>query len=535
MRTRVLLLAIVAVHLVLAGLWIARQELPQGGRDEFFIVEVATELGLRLGEGDRWNELKRLVLDAYYPPLTRLPGVVALWAGGGYDAMLVAQALLWVPLLIGGTFVAGRKLAGDPGGLIAVAVLLAGPGMADGLHRFEPTLGPTAAAACVLAAWLHSDDLRDRRGALLLGLFLGLGLMSDRLGVLPFAILPLGLSLLRARREALLGLGIVVVAAIAVCGWWYLDFFARFLPELVPQLVGGEITATGAEVEVRPPFLWFWLHYGVLWLDTQLGLVAGTAAVCAVLWAVARPERAAVRDVVLFLVGGLILFTLVPKRQAYYTMPLLPAAAALVAAMAVDLIGADRRRLGGVIALLGLASLPNVTNAVGLAPDMNRGLVSWVLMGQSPIREELLGQRYPVGGPARDVGLDMDAVMASIDAPPGAIVAAFSDGSQVSESFLVSLGRIARQDPRVVGVCLHPEGIAQGPRPVGLVVTHRDGDGWPTDEAIRRSFTDYYGWQDAYEGVIDRIDRLRADATLADQRDLTQGERVSVWRIAPSD
>ncbi len=405
--------------------------------------------------------------------------------------------------------------------------------MADGLHRFEPTLGPTAAAACVLAAWLHSDDLRDRRMALLVGLFLGLGLMSDRLGVLPFALAPLALSTVRARKEATVGLGIVALAALCVCGWWYVDFFQRFLPELIPQLFGGEISATGEEAEARPPLPWFWLHYVVLWLDTQLGLIGGIAAVCALLWATARPERASVRDALIFLAAGLLLFTLVPKRQAYYTMPLLPAAAALVGAMAVDLMGQDRRRLYAAIGLIGLATVPNASNAVGLNPDMNRGLISWVLIGQSPILEELLGQRYPVGGPAQDVGLDMDAVMASVDPAEGAIVAAFSDGSQVSESFLVSLGRVARRDPRVVGVCLHPEGVASGPRPVGLVVTHRDGDGWPTAEQIRRSFTDYYGWQDAYEAVIDRLDDLRASAVLVDQRPLTQGETVTVWTISP--
>ncbi len=194
--------------------------------------------------------------------------------------------------------------------------------------------------------------------------------------------------------------------------------------------------------------------------------------------------------------------------------------------------GAARRR-AAVVAVLVAATVPNMVCATGRTPDLNRGLASWLIVGQSPIPERLLVQRYPMGGPPVDAGLDMDGAMAALGPAEGDVVATFSFDSQVSESFLVSLGRLARRDPKVVGVCLHPESVAAGPRPRGLIVATRGGDGWPTGALIRRSFEDYYGWDDAYEAVIARLDELRASATLVEQRDLAQGETLTVWRIAP--
>jgi hypothetical protein len=533
------LLGVVAVAVALAFAWLVGQELPQGARDEFFIVEAATDLAYRLRAGAGWGEVDLWILHTYYPPLTRAPGVVALLLGGGYDAMIVAQWLLWLPMLVAGTFSIGRRLGGSPrAGLFAVALLLFAAAIVDCMHRFESNLGATASAACFVAAWLASDDFRNRRASLLAGLFLGLGLMSDRLGVLPFALLPLGLSLARTRgRGCWKGIAGAAVVATLLCGWWYASFFGRFAQELIPQLLGGEITALGEVIGERPPALWYWLHYVVLWPDSQFGLVAGLLAVASLVWAVARFERRPVADTLLFVAAGLLLFTLVPKRQTYYTMPLLPAVAAMAAAMLQELAKArPKAGLAAVVALLVLAAAPTALNVRAGLLDFDRGLASWLLLGQSPIRDDLVAPRYPLGVAPADHGVAVDEVIAALEqAGVGRSepIAAFSFDSQVSESFLVSLLRIERRNFHTQGVSLHPDQLVQGPAPRALVHVHRGDDPWPSNEDVIEAFRRFRGWDEGHRPVLTRLDELRRGATLLDQRPLAAGDSIDVWLLTP--
>ncbi|HCP44896.1 MAG TPA: hypothetical protein DIU15_02555, partial [Deltaproteobacteria bacterium] len=403
--------ALVVLHVCLAILWIQHQELPMGTRDEFFLVAEAVEIAWQLETVplSQLHVYPLLVMKAYYPPLCRLPGVGALLLGGDYDAMVAAQ-WFWLVFLVGGTWFVARKVAGPWAGVLAVGLLLAAPATLDSLHRYEPNLGAMACGACVLAAWLYSRDLQSRRASILLGLFVGLGLMADRLGVLPFLIGPLLVSVARTRtRQSLQGLLLVVVGASAVAGWWYLDFFARFAQELVPQLLSGEISAVGTHLEDRPPGLFQWLHYLVLWPDTQLGLLGGCAALAGLGWAIHSRKDPAVRDVLLWLVWGLLLFTLIPKRQPFYTLPLLPAAVTVAAAALCSMA----RRLGRAgpalpIAVVLGATVPAVVTTQPEIPDYNPGLLDWLVNNRSPLPEQWMGERFNIGVQPQDMGLDLD-------------------------------------------------------------------------------------------------------------------------------
>lgn len=532
------LLAVVAVHVGLAAVWILGQELPQGARDEFFIVEGATDVAYRLADGAGWEDVRRWLVDSYYPPLTRLPGIVALLLGGGYDAMVVSQWLLWLPLLVTGTFVAARRMGGGWGGVCAVALLLAAPAVADGLHRFEPNLGATAACACLLAAWLHSDDFRNLRASLLFGLFLGLGLMSDRLGVAPFALAPVALSLARTRgRGSWKGVVAAGLVVLALCGWWYVGFVGRFAAELLPQLHGGEITPLGVGGGEEVPWLWHLLHYLVLWPDSQLGLVGGLVALAALVWGVARWDRAEVRDVLVFLVAGLVLFTIVAKRQAYYTVPLLPAVTVLTAGMLAALARARRIGAALAVALIALATVPSVLSVRPGLVDLNRGLASWTLLGQSPLREDLLGHRYPLGDPPIWHGVEVDEVVALLrqeGVDDDESIAVFTLGAQVSESFLISLVRIERANLGAMGVTAHSDQVVnERPGPAAMVTVTRSGRAWPERQDVVRAVSLYDGWDPSYEPLLDRLEQLRAGARLVGQRALPEGETIAVWVLAP--
>lgn len=530
--------AVVLVHLALAALWIAWQETPTGGRDEFFIVEVATELAFKIRSGAGFEELRSGLLDSYYPPLVRAPGIAALIAGGGYDAMIVAQWLLWLPMLLVGTWVVGRRIGGRFGAASAVAVLVSAPAIVDCLHRYESNLGATASAVCLLAVWLHADDLRDRRMALLFGLLAGVGLMSDRLGAVPFAVPLVVLSLVRTRGRGGIarGLGLAGLAALLVCGWWYADFVQRFWSELLPQFLSGEIEAQGALVEEQPPLLLYWLHYLVLWPDSQFGLVGGLVGFVALGWAGLRAgAHKDVRDVLIFVAFGLVLFTITPKRQVYYTMPLLPAAAALVGGMLAEL--RRRHATGGLVTTVALVSAMSLPTALTVRPeivDLNPGLAEWLIAGISPIPEPWIGHRYPIGWPPVDSGLHLDEAFDELrerGLEPEDRVLVFAYDTLVTESFLVSLGRITRRSHIVAGASRHPETLLEGPPPKALIVAHRDGIGWPSQEEVIRVYEDFDGFEEDYRPAIEAMDRMKGHGQAIARRRLDGGERLTVWYL----
>ena len=326
--------AVVLLHAVLAWIWWSHQELPRGFRDEFFIVEVATEAAFA-------GDLRALFFGDYYPPLLRLPGVLALWMGGGYRAMLAAQALLWLPVLALGTWWSARRFGSEWGATLAVAVLLPAAGVLDALHRFEPNLGATAAGAAALAAYLWSDGLTRRRETVLLGMALAAGLLVDRMGVLPFAAVPV-LAALR-RREARRNVLVLGAVVLVLVGWWYGPFLLEYGAEWLPQLRAGELDRDGALLEERPPGVLWALHYLWILVDGQGGLLVGPVLLAGLGWGVARRREDGVGAALLWVGAGLLLFTLIPKRQPFYTLPLLPGLAALAGAMLGRRVGVAGR------------------------------------------------------------------------------------------------------------------------------------------------------------------------------------------------
>jgi len=531
--------ALVSVHLALSFIWVLQHDLPTGGRDEFFIVEVVTDIAYRIAEGD-WAGVHRYLFDnAYYPPLVRLPGVVALLLGGSYSA-LVLSGWVWLPFLLIPTWLIGRRISGTPwGGTGALALLLAAPGFADCLHHYESNLGPMAMTACCFLAWLHSDHFTRSRFSLAFGLFLGLGLLSDRLGVLPFVLVPGLVSLLVTRsRRTLTGLALVASATAVTAGWWYLGFFSRFGAELLPQLLHGEIDRSGALLDQGSSGLGFWLHYLLLWPDTQLGLVAGMLALGGLLLAAFSRERR-LALLLSWVLGGLFLFTLSQKRQVYYTLPLLPLAAVLGSNLLVRL--RERCRRSGPAIVLAVVFVVQVPAVLGLHPewaDFAPGLRSWLLLNQSPLSDEAFGARHPLGRSPAPSGLDLQETVANLrratgDAHPELVVFSSSD-AQVTEHYQVVLGRIALGTLDLHGLTTHPEGFLQGLHsPDALLFVHRGGADWPQREQLIAAHESYDRWLPHFEGLLELLGEWRAGAELLEVQQLADGEQLSVWRLSP--
>ncbi|MEE2829983.1 MAG: hypothetical protein VX498_12405 [Myxococcota bacterium] len=534
-------LVLTGVHLVLAGLWLAQHELPTGGRDEFFIVEVATDIAYRLGEAD-WEDLRPLIVEhAYYPPLVRVPAVVALLLGGGYK-LLVVSGWIWLPFLLAGTWSVGRDMARSAwGGAFAVALLLPCPGLAEGLHHYESNLGAMAMAACCLAVWLRSEHFQDLRMSLLFGLFLGLGMLSDRLGVLPFVILPMVAStwLSPSRRKSGKGLALVLLAVLATAGWWYFGFFGRFAQEIIPQFFSGEINRAGDLLEERPALAWWLLHYVLLWPDSQLGLIGGSVGILGLGWALHKRREGPRAMVLNWILAGLALFTLSQKRQVYYTLPLLPAAAALGGAFLFGMCHRYKRR-GTVVVVLLVAAMQVpalLTSSPGLV-DIGPSLRSWLLLHQSPLDERVLGGRFPLGGPPVDTGLDMDAnfeILRRAGVLEGDRIAVFSTPEvQVTEHYQVILGRIAHGGMGIYGLTVHPEGfLTPEGRPTALLFIHRGSEPWPAADDLVRAHDSHDEWKENFEPLKDELESWKSGAELLIERELADSDRLALWRLAP--
>jgi hypothetical protein len=532
-------LGLVLAHLAFAALWVLRHDLPTGGRDEFFIVEVVTEIAYRIVGGD-WDGIRPyLFANAYYPPLVRLPGIAVLALGGSYSS-LVFSGWVWLPFLLVPTWLVGRSLSGTPwGGTAALAVLLAAPGFSDCLHHYESNLGPMAMVACCFWAWSHSDHLRRPRYALVVGLCLGVGLLSDRLGVLPFLLLPLIVSLAVTRSRATLrGLAIAGVGTGITAGWWYLGFLDRFGAELLPQFLRGEIDRSGVLIESGSSALGWWGHYLFLWPDTQLGLVGGSVALTALaLGVVGRDRRLA--GLLIWVLGGVLLFTLSQKRQVYYTLPLLP----LVSVLAGDLVVRISRRgrkagLGLAVGMVLLAQGPTLLTLKPELADYPPGLRSWLLLNQSPLPDAMLGERHALGRSPESSGLDMAGaitrVQDALDKGPLSLAVFSADNAQVTEHYQVVLGRIGLGSLDLRGLTTHPEGFlgTQDP-PDALFFVHRGGENWPDRARLVEAHQSYDQWRPEFEELARLLGGWRSGAQLLEVQALADGEQLSVWRLTP--
>lgn len=538
-RAVLVALGVVAGQLALAALWVLHHDLPTGGRDEFFIVEVVTEIAYRIVGGD-WDGIRPYLLDnAYYPPLVRLPGVVALALGGSYSA-LVFSGWFWLPFLLIPTWLVGRSLSGTPwGGTAALSLLLAAPGLSDSLHHYESNLGPMAMVACCFWAWRNSDHFTRLPYALAFGLFLGVGLLSDRIGVLPFVVIPSVASLAWTRSRATAsGLAIAGIGTAVTAGWWYLGFLDRFGAELLPQFLQGEIDRSGALIEGGSSQFGWWGHYFLLWPDNQLGLVGGSVALGALALAVVtRDSRLA--GLLTWILGGVLLFTMSQKRQVYYTLPLLP----LVAILAGDLLvrGSQQGRRMGVGLALGVALVAQLPALVTLKPelaDYPRGLRSWMLLNQSPIPVAVLGERHPLAPSPEASGLDMTAAVTRVQAALGKralTLAVFSaDNAQVTEHYQVVLGRIGLGSLELKGLTTHPEGFLRGQAPPdALFFVHRGGEDWPDRDRLVAAHQSYDHWQPEFEELARLLGEWKSGAELLEIQPLADGEQLSVWRLTP--
>ncbi len=526
-----------ALVLGVAHWWIARNELPDGYQNEFIHLFTLGEIFFRLRD-DGFAEALPFIRDEYWPPLLHLlPGLALACLEPSRQLATFTAALAVIPLLAA-TAALGLRLAGPWTACLATSLTAFAPTIFGNARRYEPNV--LLAAFVVGTAWfLTTRAERSRRTFILgAGALIGGGLLADRLA---FAVyLAPALVILAVReRDLRRWLGAVGVGLL-LSGWYYARFLTQHLGEITSQL-GGELSASGEQSAVGVLSLKGLLYYPLALLDGGAGLLPGLVILAGLgVWArLRRPSDAPTASVLEpMLLGGLLLFTLIGKKQPYYALPLVPVAAVLGAAGLVRLAPSVRWRQGLLVATVavGLHQLAFLSVGRGLVPTPGR----WaVLAGASPFPPGFLGNEYVQAAPPAPAGVDPDRIAALCRAQGGSAVL-FSEGQGAYEGQLMPTLRLALNTRRVPGLLMEPEAWIESVDAAACfvyVTPTQEGDPprtWPTEASMSPLMAQ---WNQAAPSppLLAALARARGRATLADRWISERSETVYVYALAGVD
>jgi len=536
-------------HAAATLIWLRANSLPDGLQNEFIHLQRAVELFFRardLGGGG----LGELLWRDYYPPLLSLVGAGTLALGARSADALAASNLLWLGLLIVSVYALGRRMGGPWVGVLAAALVCLYPSIYGNLRHHEPNLALAALVAAAIWALDASRNLTRTGPALGFAAAVAAGLLADRLSMAPLVAVPLvaavGAGLWRPGPAGRAGVawraGLVAVLIGAACGTYYLNFFTLHAGELTGQLAG-EIDAQGVRTEQRSPLSpAYWLYYLLAWFDMQMGTVLALAAVAGLVVAVVRarePAEARSRLVLITLLGGLALFTLLGKKQPYYTLPLLPAAA-LLSAHALVRLRPDGLRWAVVGGLLALGLLQWSATSFARPETPERGPVAW-LTGGSVVPESWIGYRFPQARPPKRHDLRWDEALGAIRGdgfdPAADRLAVFGDLGEFYEGYMVPMARLGLDTFQVDGVLLFPRVVREKEAETDyfLFVTSDPDATWPEEHHVARTHEEFVPPWNGDPELIAALERMRGRATLLGQWEQGTGQRMYVYRLGAGE
>ncbi|HST55850.1 MAG TPA: glycosyltransferase family 39 protein [Solirubrobacteraceae bacterium] len=162
-----------------------------------------------------------------YPPLVTLIGALGAFIGG-YDVAppIIAQNLLFVPLLALGCYHTGRLAFGHVAGFLAVVFALGSPLIIVQFHVFMIDAPETAMVAVSVWAILASERFSRVGVSALAGLAVALGLMTKE----PYAFFVVGIvgaTTIRGGRGCWRGLATFTAVVLVVALPWYIYDFSK--------------------------------------------------------------------------------------------------------------------------------------------------------------------------------------------------------------------------------------------------------------------------------------------------------------------
>jgi hypothetical protein len=517
--------------------WLGRNPFADGTQNEYLHVGNAFDLWDALRARDLWH-LRYYVAHAYWPPgFYAAPWPLLALLGRGRDPLVLTN-LAWLALALAAVHgLAERRRAG----IAAMLLLALSPGVFGPLVRFEPSVAQAACLGWALLALHRSRGLTRLGWSFAAGLALALGLITDRLGVAPFAALPGLLVLLPAPPppaptarvrippdaaaslpEALRwhlpwrGLLLYALPVLALAGPWYLQWFFSQAAEVGSQLAAGEIDSAGAHTEVATALGHRWAYYPLVLLDSQAGPVLGawmlgSLAIAALrrLRALGSGRRPEAEGLALAAaLSGLLLLSAVQKKQVFYTLPLLVPLAVLGGNLAAR-AGVLRAPLVFGLALAGLAQYGG--RLWGYLPPHAQ---AWA--GADPLPAAWVEPRHTLARPPSDDPFPLEPLKAALGVPGGRLIL-FSDFPVYYEGFLSLTLREMYPGVPVHGLRGDPAGTYEWFRTADAFLCVSESSAWPDqarlDQALKDDHYDLAAIPPVTELVVRQEDRWEIAAT----------------------
>jgi len=536
--------------------WLGRNPFPDGYQNEYIHVGNAFDLFDALVRWDTWH-LRYYVAHAYWPPLfygATWP-LQGLWERSR-DALVLTN-LAWLGLALACTHHLARKRTA---GIAAMLLLALSPGLFGTLVRYEPNIAQLGCLGLTLLALQRSRGFSHLGWSAVAGLGLAAGLLTDRLGTAPFLALPLLLALLpppappapaqrvrippgaaaplpsappwRLPWKGILVFGLLVLV---LAGPWYLQWLDNQLQEVSSQLAAGEIDAAGDLTE-RPDTLGpRWLYYPSVLLDSQAGPVLGLWMGLALLVAAVRGlrkshgllRRPGTDGLLLACVGATwLIFTVIQKKQVFYTLPLI---------LPLAVLG------GRMLARCGFARLPLLL--LLLAAGLHQyGWRMWdqgsptlrTLGAADPIPLSWVYPRHTMARAPSDIVFPLPQLAHAIGDCERKVMI-FSDHQAYYEGFLGLALRQTFPDCDVHGLRGDPHGTYEWFRVSDAFLVVRDGPGgaWPTEAVMLAALeADHYALEDL-PPVVEMIVHHEPAWHEAARWTLDQGATATLWTRAP--
>jgi 4-amino-4-deoxy-L-arabinose transferase-like glycosyltransferase len=358
----------VLLFIALTCWWLSRNRaMPYG--DAGFHILTALEFHDFIASG-HWTEpftVNTAITDVY-PPLTSLVGALGMFVGGrSAAAPILAQNLLYVPLLALACYRIARRVYGALAGCLAVAYALGAPLIAEQFHVFMLDAPLTAVVAATVWLVLESERFERLPVAAAAGALAGVGAMSKQTFPLYVGGFVLVVLANGGGRRSLRGFGVFLAAALLVAAPWYVGHATELRRALRD---GGH--ESNVPVLARPALLssanlewYFWaLANGLLFAPLLSFAAIGTVTAAA-----SALRQRARGSATVDLLGGFALaylaITVMPHKDVRYVMPLLVFLAVLGTGWITRLAGRWRTAAIAALALAVTASTLGATFGVG--------------------------------------------------------------------------------------------------------------------------------------------------------------------------
>jgi len=227
-------------------------------------------------------------LTAPYPPLVYLVGSVGIAIGGaGVAPPIIANNLVFVPLLALGCYQVGRRAFGPTAGLLAVVFALGSPLATAQFHVFMVDAPETAMVAVSIWLIIASEEFSRVGVSALAGLTVGLGLLTKEpfaffvAGILAVTIVRMGVTFVRDGSLRWRGLAAFAIVALAVALPWYITEYSTVHARAASSIAtagrsdyGNDIAPARYSVDNFTWYFWNFINYQ-FWVPLFAFAVAG--------------------------------------------------------------------------------------------------------------------------------------------------------------------------------------------------------------------------------------------------------------------